>query len=545
MPSEVLAQLSASNDPIDREVADTLRRWQDAKEARGEPRLLGYEPPDINRYGAVEVVERRVRKEASGFEQVGAAWSYEAIVALNPERFSPEAVEIARARLREHQWPEQPKVDEETRSRTDQILVAVGLEHRRGDVTPLTQGVDLLRQANGRLRAEVFDGLRRDHVLHAIAQLQSGVNHPFGDPTTYQLLHEGQPYPPKAVFGLAAASLLKSPVGPADFSAGEGSVCFRLLRELGFEITRQDAGPAPLRHWALLANPLSFDIVRASEELDELTWILPNGDPTVGERLLFWKAKGPDEVRGVVAVGEVIEPPANRVIHADTAAYFVSAPPTGAHRTIVVRLLPIPAGPIWLGDEDDELINGFSVAAGQGNKLYSVTGAQWDELMARIGGWPGDALAMEDSIGIASARAGRSRGQGFSASPLFRRAVERRAMELVREHYLGIGYDVTDTSASRPYDYVVARSGERHFVEVKGTTGPGEQVFLTKNEVAHARAHAPHCVLAIVSGIQVPNGEGDDGPVADGGELRLLVPWEPVDSDLVALSFQYAVPKVP
>ena len=94
---------------IDRDLATTLRRWQDAKEERGEPRRLNYEPRDINRYGAVVVIERRVRKGASGFEQVGAAWSYEAIVVLNPERFSPDVARIAEECLREHDWPEGPE----------------------------------------------------------------------------------------------------------------------------------------------------------------------------------------------------------------------------------------------------------------------------------------------------------------------------------------------------------------------------------------------------------------------------------------------------
>lgn len=46
-------------------------------------------------------------------------------------------------------------------------------------------------------------GLTREHGLRAIADLEAGVEHPFGAPTGYELVHEGRRYPPKAVIGLA------------------------------------------------------------------------------------------------------------------------------------------------------------------------------------------------------------------------------------------------------------------------------------------------------------------------------------------------------
>ena len=45
------------------------------------------------------------------------------------------------------------------------------------------------------------------------------------------------------------------------------------------------------------------------------------------------------------------------------------------------------------------------------------------------------------------------------------------------------GYCVKDTSADEPYDLVVTKADELLFVEVKGTSTAGEQVFLTKNWV--------------------------------------------------------------
>jgi hypothetical protein len=45
-------------------------------------------------------------------------------------------------------------------------------------------------------------GLKQDHVLQALKDLDSGIDHPFGAPTGYELLQDGKRYAPKAVVGL-------------------------------------------------------------------------------------------------------------------------------------------------------------------------------------------------------------------------------------------------------------------------------------------------------------------------------------------------------
>ncbi len=42
-------------------------------------------------------------------------------------------------------------------------------------------------------------GLKREHVLQALADLDAGLDHPFAPPTRYELVHKGKHYPPKAV----------------------------------------------------------------------------------------------------------------------------------------------------------------------------------------------------------------------------------------------------------------------------------------------------------------------------------------------------------
>ena len=83
-------------------------------------------------------------------------------------------------------------------------------------------------------------GLTREHVLQALADLDAGVEHPFGAPTGYELVHDGRRYPPKAVVGLAFRHLAGRILAPEEFSGGEapGQANF-VLRELGFTVEKK------------------------------------------------------------------------------------------------------------------------------------------------------------------------------------------------------------------------------------------------------------------------------------------------------------------
>lgn len=62
--------------------------------------------------------------------------------------------------------------------------------------------------------------LTAEHVLRALADLDAGMDHPFGSPTGYELVHQGRRYPPKEVIGLAFhhAGRIRQ---PEEFSGGE------------------------------------------------------------------------------------------------------------------------------------------------------------------------------------------------------------------------------------------------------------------------------------------------------------------------------------
>jgi 5-methylcytosine-specific restriction enzyme A len=90
------------------------------------------------------------------------------------------------------------------------------------------------------------DGIKREHLLAAMADFDRGVEHDFRDSTTYDVLHDARRYPPKVVVGLAAGHLLGKPLGPRDFRAGLGTKCFRVLEAGGFKILgKAKAGPFP------------------------------------------------------------------------------------------------------------------------------------------------------------------------------------------------------------------------------------------------------------------------------------------------------------
>jgi hypothetical protein len=83
-------------------------------------------------------------------------------------------------------------------------------------------------------------GLKAEHVIQALNDLDSGIDHPFGAPTVYELVHGDKRYPPKAVVGLACCYHLGRVLLPEEFSGGEapGQANF-VLRKLGFTVVKK------------------------------------------------------------------------------------------------------------------------------------------------------------------------------------------------------------------------------------------------------------------------------------------------------------------
>lgn len=165
--SKVLETLSSSTDPVDRELARTLRAWQNAKASSGLQRRLGREPAQIASRGAVYVIEKRIRSNADGFNEVGAEDSYEAIVEKYPDRFAPDVVVLAHRRLENERVDFEPTSDiKELEQRVQKLLVREHIDIPTGNLTPKKNESQsfqfyrdpkvkayVLKQANGRCEA--------------------------------------------------------------------------------------------------------------------------------------------------------------------------------------------------------------------------------------------------------------------------------------------------------------------------------------------------------------------------------------------------------
>lgn len=131
-------------------------------------------------------------------------------------------------------------------------------------------------------------------------------------------------------------------------------------------------------------------------------------------------------------------------------------------------------------------------------------------------------------------------GQGAGLSPAERKVVEDRAIDKVTEHYESRGWLVEGwPQSSEPYDLLCTKGRTKLHVEVKGTTGAGHQVILTRNEVHHANDPKVTSVLAVVSNIKISlRGKK---PRANGGDLYIERPFRPTEASLNPICYDYTV----
>ncbi len=81
--------------------------------------------------------------------------------------------------------------------------------------------------------------VKRQHVLQALADIDQGNIPDRSNSTTYDLLHNARRYPPKLVLSLAVKHASGKEYDRDDFTGGEQSPAFKLLRDLGFEIVEK------------------------------------------------------------------------------------------------------------------------------------------------------------------------------------------------------------------------------------------------------------------------------------------------------------------
>lgn len=98
----------------------------------------------------------------------------------------------------------------------------------------------------GEWRSETFaaatEGVTDQHVRLALAEIDQDGVPTDAESTGYDLIYEGKRYPPKLVLSLAVKHATGEPLDRAEFSGGEASSAFRLLRRLGFDVgAKEDA----------------------------------------------------------------------------------------------------------------------------------------------------------------------------------------------------------------------------------------------------------------------------------------------------------------
>jgi len=125
------------------------------------------------------------------------------------------------------------------------------------------------------------------------------------------------------------------------------------------------------------------------------------------------------------------------------------------------------------------------------------------------------------------------------------RVVEARAVNVVTCWFTARGWHVTsrERDVRWPGYDLECRSDEpgaaaRH-VEVKGTTGLGDEVLVSPNEVRFARGNPATAELFIVGHIQVQS-DADGLPCATGGELVHSGPWTNLDHGPTPTGYSYA-----
>jgi len=127
--------------------------------------------------------------------------------------------------------------------------------------------------------------------------------------------------------------------------------------------------------------------------------------------------------------------------------------------------------------------------------------------------------------------------QGFGLTSRERKRVEDRAMKVATAYLRQKGYDVEDVSSRNPFDLRATRGRKELKVEVKGTTGQGVEILLTKNEVELHRLCHPANMLIVVHSIALARHKST--PSATGGKIWKKSPWKIDDLRLKPIAFSY------
>ncbi len=175
-------------------------------------------------------------------------------------------------------------------------------------------------------------------------------------------------------------------------------------------------------------------------------------------------------------------------------------------------------------------------------RYFDPRSAWMQNILTRIDAYQGRSLLKDPDAETADAAKETSElvlatRQGFVADAATRRAIEKRAVAVAIRAYEGLGYVVRE--AGQPYDLHCARPtrpSEELSIEVKGTRGSANEVFLTRGEVNFYARRAPRTELFVVHSIRVARG------LASGGKAQRYPKWRVRSGDLTPLTYRYRLP---
>ena len=130
-----------------------------------------------------------------------------------------------------------------------------------------------------------------------------------------------------------------------------------------------------------------------------------------------------------------------------------------------------------------------------------------------------------------------AKSQGFVLDSKLRKALETHAMTTAQRYFEAEGYTCEDHSKVCPYDLCCRREKETLYIEVKGTQTDGNEIILTRGEVAFARKHKGQMALFILHTIPVSEEKGQH--VLGVGKRKLIQPWDVDLGTLKPLTFKY------
>ena len=120
---------------------------------------------------------------------------------------------------------------------------------------------------------------------------------------------------------------------------------------------------------------------------------------------------------------------------------------------------------------------------------------------------------------------------------LYKMLVEQYAVSRAISFFSEQGYtSIEDHGLTESYDLIATGPEGTIYIEVKGTTGDGSAITLTKNEVALHLKEFPRNALYVLSKIQI---DKNSEPFAFGGHAMVFAPWKLDESCLEPLSFTY------